>query len=143
VTTEAEQIAQLMKRSKISMSVLLDALSSEQSTFAAVDEPADSGLPFITRLVDSPIQVTGRLGLDGVWRLSTCVVSVAAEHEADAEINAADSIDEDLFVIVDGIDERMIKFVIPRVVADEAMADEVRAVLLRRLAASRFGSTIH
>jgi hypothetical protein len=140
MTTEAEELAALIKRSKIPADALAKGLASDQSTFEAIAEPAD-GLAFVTRLTDSPLQVTGRLGFDGVWRLVSCIVS-GDGHELAAEVTAAKAVDE-MLVLVDGIAERMVKFIIPRFLAEEAMPEGVREAFMRRLAASRFGSTIH
>jgi hypothetical protein len=67
VTTAAEQLAALFQRAKFPGRALVDALNSTQTTFGEAAEPTDADIAFCTRVTDSPVQVSGLLGRDGVW----------------------------------------------------------------------------
>jgi hypothetical protein len=119
------------------------ALASLQTTFDIVAKPTDRDMKFITRCVDSPLQAEGRLGPDGVWRVSSYLLP-APENEADVEDAVAREADGEILAIVDGLAEAMIRDAIPKVL-EQMTDDKVRAVFERRLAATRFadGITIH
>jgi hypothetical protein len=135
--TDAEKIAAIIARSKIPAQTFLDAINSKQVEFEAVAEPAD-GLAFVTRIVDSPCQLSGVLGLDGVWRISSFSIPTALEHENAAEVAAAEALDDDAFVLVDGpVAERMVRDAIPKILA-HLTHREMRAISEQRLAQSRF-----
>jgi hypothetical protein len=141
MTTEAEQLAALFQRAKFPGRALIDALNSTQTTFDDKGEPTGGDLAFCARVTDSPVQVSGLLGTDGVWRITSYLVSIDAEHELDAEVDAAKAAERDMFVMVDGsVAEAMVKFAIPKMLA-ELTHTELREAFTRRLAQSRFAAT--
>ena len=116
------------------------ALTSSQTTFDMVDKPTDADMKFITRCTDAPLQVEGRLGPDGVWRV-TCYHFPAPGQEADVEDAVVKEAGGEMLEIVDGLAEAMIRDAIPKVI-EQITDDKVRAVFERRLAASRFAPNI-
>jgi hypothetical protein len=137
------EIVALLERSKIPAMTFLAAINSSQTTFDDVTE-TDSGLAFVTRVTDAPLQVAGLLGLDGVWRVSSYSMPTAPEHEDAAEVAAAKALDGDAFVLIDGqVAEAMIRFAIPKMLARLTFG-EMREIFEQRLAQSRFAMpTIH
>jgi hypothetical protein len=133
----------IFERSNFPARTLVEAINSSQTTFEEVAEPTDKGLPFVTRVTDSPIQIGGRLGLDGVWRVKSCVVSVSAEYDMTAEVTIAKALDPDTFVLGNGkVAEAMIRYVIAKMLAGGGMPPEARAIFERRLAQSRFADGV-
>jgi hypothetical protein len=138
---ELERLMQLSKR----FPQLARAITGSQTTFDIVAKPTDADLVFLTKVTDAPLQAEGRLGPDGLWRVSCYHLPAGPEHEAGVEDAVAKEANQEILILRDGsIAEAIIKDAIPKVV--EQMPDnKARAVFERRLAASRFadGITIH
>jgi hypothetical protein len=143
--TEAEMLVAALDRANMPATTLMDALRSSQTTFDDTISPTDPGLPFVTRISDAPLQVAGRLGLDGVWRVSSFLTAVAVESERSAEVGFAKAIDADAFVVMDSkVGEAMIRWALARIKAGKVPFQMVEMVE-DRLAKSRFAisTTVH
>lgn len=123
---------------------LARAVTGSQSSFERVAEPSDADMLFISRVVDLPVQVEGRLAPDGVWRVSRYHLSILPERQAAAEAVIAKEAGDEMFVVVDGLGEAMVRDAIPKILANLPQGEE-RASFTRRLAQSRFaaGVTLH
>jgi hypothetical protein len=132
---ELEKLVQFMNR----FPALAEAFTSTQSTFDDQAEPTDDDLLFVTRIIDAPVVVEGRLAPDGIWRISRCHLSVDPEHEGAVEEAIAKEADDEMLVLRDGVGEAMVRWAIPRILAN-LTPSEARDAFLRRLAHSRFGA---
>jgi hypothetical protein len=77
MTTEIDRLARLLAKCPS----LAKAFASEQTTFDGVAEPTDDDLCFITRVEGAPVKIQGRLGSDGVWRVSAYHIAIPPEYE--------------------------------------------------------------
>ena len=79
--TEADRLAQLLAKCPS----LAKAFTGTQVTFDDQAEPTDDDLHFITRVEGAPVKIQGRLGPDGVWRITAYHIAIPPEHEEAAE----------------------------------------------------------
>jgi hypothetical protein len=136
--TEIDRLARLLAKCPS----LAKAFAGEQTTFDGVAEPTDDDLHFITRVEGAPVKIQGRLGPDGVWRISAYHIAIPPEHEEAAEVAIAKLAGQEFLVLVDGVGETMVRDAIPRLLGKITHAEE-RESFMRQLAASRFAVSIH
>jgi hypothetical protein len=123
---------------------LAAALLSQQTEFDSSETaPAIDCAVFVTHVPDAPLQVMGRLGRDGQWRITAFPIPTAAEREDDNESAIAELMERKILVLRDEpVAEAMIWFGVPRVLTG-AFTPNVEALKKRRLAASRFAVGSH
>ena len=136
--TEADRLAQLLAKCPS----LAKAFTGTQVTFDDQAEPTDDDLHFITRVEGAPVKIQGRLGPDGVWRITAYHIAIPPEHEEAVEAAIAKSAGQEFLVLVDGLGEAMVRDAIPRLLGKITHTEE-RESFLRQLAASRFAVSIH
>jgi hypothetical protein len=140
-TSEIDRLLRLASK----FPALPRAIIGEQDTFDD-DQVGPTGdvLRFVTRVTDAPLQASGWLGQDGVWRISRYHIPAAPEHEHLTEDIVAERLGEETLILIDGLAEKMIRYAIPEVLAN-LTHPEARETFMRRLCASRFaiGVTIH
>lgn len=137
---EGDKLARLLAKCPS----LAKAFDGSQVTFDDQAKPTNDDVLFITRVTDAPVQVEGRLGPDGAWRITSYHIPTGVEDEAGVEAAIAKEADDEMLVLVDGIGEAMVRYVIPRILG-RLTHPEARACFMRRLAQSRFAAavTIH
>jgi hypothetical protein len=110
-TSEGDRLARLLARCPW----LAKAFVSEQTNFDDVAEPTDRDVMFMTRVTDSPLQVEGRLGPDGVWRITSYLVPTAAKNEDATEAAIADLTEQKILVPRhERVAEALVRFATPR-----------------------------